>query len=353
MPTPEFLHRLLSTPGPSGHESEAARVWREGCAAFAQDVGVSDSLGSSYARVPGTDGGPTLTVVGHIDEIGLHVTHIDSNGYLRFGGVGGWDPQVLIAQRVAVQTRNGPIAGVIGRKPIHLLKEEDRKKVPELKELHIDIGARDADEARQMVRIGDVAVIDAEPVEFPQGRVVSRSIDNRIGCFVAAEAARLVAEQGGAPGDVVALAVAQEETGLAGARTSAFAQRPDVAIVVDVTFATDQPGVELGEITEHKLGSGPVIARGTTLHPQVFELLHDCAEANQIDFTLESLARSTGTDADAFHISRAGIPTGLVSVPCRYMHSPIEMISVGDLDSAARLIAAFAQRLAPGTKFER
>lgn len=294
-----------------------------------------------------------MAVVGHIDEIGLHVSHIDANGYLHFGGVGGWDPQVLIAQRVVVQTRNGPVAGVIGRKPIHLLKEDDRKKVPELKDLHIDIGARDADEARQMVRIGDVAVIDGQPMDFPHDRVVSRSIDNRIGCFVAAEAARLVAQDGGAPGDVVALAVAQEETGLAGARTSAFAQRPDVAIVVDVTFATDQPGVELGEMTEHKLDSGPVIARGTTLHPHVFELLHEAGEANQIDFTLESLARSTGTDADAFHISRAGIPTGLVSVPCRYMHSPTEMISIRDIDAAARLIAAFAQRLAPGTTFER
>lgn len=352
MPTPEFLHRLLSTPGPSGHESDAARVWREHCATFAQEVGVSDALGSSFARVPGTGDGITVAVVGHIDEIGLHVSHIDSNGYLRFGGVGGWDPQVLIAQRVVVQTRNGPVAGVIGRKPIHLLKDDNRRKVPELKELHIDIGARDGDEARQMVRIGDVAVIDGQPVDFPHDLVVSRSIDNRIGCFVAAEAARLVAQEGGAPGDVVALAVAQE-TGLAGARTSAFAQRPDVAIVVDVTFATDQPGVELGEFTEHKLGSGPVIARGTALHPQVFERLYECAEANEIDFTLESVARGTGTDADAFFISRAGIPTGLVSVPCRYMHSPVEMISLRDIDAAARLIAAFAQRLAPGTTFER
>ena len=285
MATPEFLHRLLTTPGPSGHESNAARVWRESCAAFAQEVGISDSLGSSFARVPGTAGGPTVAVVGHIDEIGLHVSHIDSGGYLRFGGVGGWDPQVLVAQRVVIQTRNGPVAGVIGRKPIHLLKDEDRKKVPELRDLHIDIGAEDAEEARQRVRIGDVAVIDAQPLDFPHDRVVSRSVDNRIGCYVAAEAARLVAQDGGAPGDVLAMAVAQEETGLSGARTSAFAQRPDVAIVVDVTFATDQPGVELGEITEHKLGSGPVIARGTNVHPQVFERLYESAEENEIPYT--------------------------------------------------------------------
>jgi endoglucanase len=242
---------------------------------------------------------------------------------------------------------------VIGRKPIHLLRDEDRKKVPELKELHIDIGAEDADEAREQVRIGDVAVIDAQPLDFPHNRVVSRSIDNRIGCYVAAEAARLVAAEGGAPGDVLAMAVAQEETGLSGARTSAFAQRPDVAIVVDVTHATDQPGVELGEITEHKLGSGPVIARGTNIHPTVFELLYDCAEQNEIGFTVESLGRNTGTDADVIHISRAGVPTGLVSVPCRYMHSPVEMVSIQDLDDAARLIARVAMRLEPGLSFER
>jgi putative aminopeptidase FrvX len=351
--TPEFLHSLLSTPGPSGREAGAAQVWRDGCANFAQEVGVADSLGSSFARVAGTSDGVTLAVVGHIDEIGIHVTHIDSNGYLRFGGVGGWDPLVLIAQRVVLQTRNGPVPGVIGRKPIHLLKDDDRKKVPELRELHIDIGAKDQEEARKLVRIGDAAVIDGQPAEFPHDLVVSRSIDNRVGCFVAAEAARLVAQAGGAPGEVLAWAVAQEETGLAGARTSAFAQRPDVAIVVDVTFATDQPGVELGEITEHKLGSGPVLARGTTLHPQVFELLYECAENDGINCTVESLGRSTGTDADAIHLSRAGIPTGLVSVPCRYMHSPVEMVSLQDIEAAARLIAAFARKLTPGTSFER
>jgi endoglucanase len=329
-----------------------ARVWRDYTGEFAAEVG-SDHVGSSFARVAGTNGGPKLAVVGHIDEIGLHVTHIDGEGYLRFGGVGGWDPMVLVGQRVRLLTKNGPVYGVIGRRPIHLLKEDERKKGPDLKELHIDIGAQDADEARGLVRIGDVAVIEGQPLDLPNGRVVSRSIDNRIGCYVAAEAARLVAQAGGAPGDVLALAVAQEETGLAGARTSAFALRPDVAIVVDVTFATDQPGVELGELTDHKLGSGPVLARGTNLHPQVFELLYTCAEEEKIPVTLESLGRATGTDADAFHISGSGIPTGLVAVPCRYMHSPVEMISVGDLDATARLIAAFAQRLEVGMSFQR
>ncbi len=352
MSTPELLRRLVSAPGPSGHESDPARVWRESCSAFAQEVR-SDSVGSSYARVPGTAGGPTLAIVGHIDEIGVHISHIDDDGFLRFGEVGGWDPIVLVGQRIRIATRDGAVSGVIGRKPIHLIKGDDRKSVPDLKDLHVDIGAKDGDDARGRVRIGDVAVIDAEPLEMPNGRLVARSLDNRIGCFVAAEAARLVAEAGGAPGDVVALAVAQEETTFAGARTSAFSLEPDLAIVVDVTFATDQPGIELGPITKHPLGSGPVIARGTTLHPVVTELLYATAEQEELPFTVESLGRGTGTDADAVHTSRAGIPTGLVSVPIRYMHSPVELVALDDIAVAAKLIAAFARRLTPGMTFER
>jgi putative aminopeptidase FrvX len=352
MPIPELLTKLLTAPGPSGHESRPAQVWREYCSTFTQEVG-GDRAGSSYARVAGTGDGPTVAVVGHIDEIGLHVSHIEDDGYLRFGQVGGWDAGVLIGQRVKLRTRDGEVVGVIGRKPIHLLKDDDRRKVPELKELHIDIGAKDGEEAGALVRIGDVAVIDAEPLDFRHGRVVSRSLDNRVGCYVAAESARLVADAGGAPGDVLALAVTQEETTFAGARTSAFAHDLDVAIVVDLTFATDQPGVELGAITKHPLDSGPVIARGTTLHPLVSELLYDTAEAEGIPFTLESLGKATGTDADAIHLSRAGVPSGLVSVPCRYMHSPVEMVSLADVDAAARLIAAFARRLEPGMSFER
>ncbi len=352
MATPDLLQALITTPGPSGHETGPAKVWRDACSAFADDVR-GDKVGSSMARVPGTGDGPTLAVIGHVDEIGVHVSHIDDEGYLRFGEVGGWDPIVLVGQRVRIATRGGDVPGVIGRKPIHLIKSDERDKAPKIKDLHIDIGAKDGDEARELVRIGDAGVIDGAPVELPNGRLVSRSMDNRIGCYVAAEAARIVAADGGAPGDVVALAVAQEETTFAGARTSAFGLDPDLAIAVDVTFATDQPGIELGPMTKHPLGSGPVIARGTTLHPYVTELLYETAEEQELPFTVESLGRQTGTDADAVHASRTGIPTGLVSVPLRYMHSPVELVSLADIQVAAELIAGFAQRLEPGMSFER
>jgi putative aminopeptidase FrvX len=348
---PELLRRLLTAPGPSGYEQAPAAVFRDGAQAFA-DVGY-DSVGSTVARVAGTGDGPSVAVVGHIDEIGLIVHHIDDDGFLWFTGVGGWDPIILVGQRVEITTREGVVHGVVGRKAPHLLKEEDRKQVPELRKLHIDIGARDGDDARSRVRIGDVGVIGGEPVELPNRRVMSRALDNRLGCFVAFEAARLVAEAGGAPGDVIAAAVAQEEITFAGSRTTAYSLRPDVAIVVDVTFATDEPGTDEKELGSHKFGSGPVIGRGSTLDPRVFELLHAAAEAEGIGFTVAASSRHTGTDADAFHLSRAGIPTGLVSIPLRYMHSPVEMVQLDDVEHAARLIAAFARRLEPGTDFRR
>ncbi|MCW2989619.1 MAG: family metallopeptidase [Solirubrobacterales bacterium] len=351
MSLPDSLRELLTAHGPSGYEAAPAAVWRGLAESFAKVEG--DTLGSSTARVPGTAGGLTVAVVGHIDEIGLIVTHIDDKGFLWFTGVGGWDPLVLVGQRVEVATRGGVVAGVVARKAIHLLKEDERKKVPELKDLHVDIGAVDGDAAKAVVRVGDVAVIAGDPVELPGDRVVARSMDNRLGCFVALEAARLIAAEGGAPGDVVAVAAAQEEITLGGAQTVAYRVQPDVAIVVDVTHATDVPGIEERQLGSHHLGSGPVIGRGSTLHPDVFERLHAAGEAEGIAFTVEASGRYTGTDADAIALSRAGIPCGLVSLPLRYMHSPVEMVQLSDVRDAARLIAAFCRDLQPGTTLSR
>jgi endoglucanase len=353
VPLPDVLRKLLTAAGPSGYETAPAAVFADAARTFTDHVAI-DVMGSAVARVPGTsEGAPLLAIVGHIDEIGLIVTHIDDKGFLRFIGVGGWDGQILAGQRVQLLTRNGPLPGVCGRKAIHMLRDEDRKKVVELRDMHIDIGATDGDEARELVRIGDVAVIAGEPIELRNDRVVSRSMDNRLGAFVALEAARLVAEAGGAPGDVAACGVVQEEITFGGARTSAHSLRPDVAIVVDVTHETGSPGVNLNEYGKHEFGDGPVIERGSVLHPAVFELLHEAAVREEIPFTIQASARSTGTDADAIHLSRAGIPTGGVSVALRYMHSPVEMVQLGDVDACARLIASFAQSLSAQTSFDR
>ena len=351
MPLPDVLRRLLTAPGPSGYEQAAAAVFRDAAAAFAEVT--YDSVGSTVARVKGTAGGPLLAVIGHIDEIGLIVHHIDDDGFLWFTGVGGWDPVILVGQRVEIATRAGVVPGVVGKKPIHLLKDEERKQAPELRAMHVDIGAKDGEEARALVRIGDVGVIGGEPLELPNGRVVSRSMDNRLGCFVAFEVARLVAEAGGAPGDVAGVAVAQEEITFAGARTTAYSLQPDLAIVVDVNHATDAPGVDEKELGKHEFGSGPVIARGSTLDPKIFELLHAAGEESGVPFTVEASARYTGTDADAVHISRGGVPTGVVSIPLRYMHSPVEMVQLDDVENAAKLIAAFAQKLSADLDFKR
>jgi endoglucanase len=254
---------------------------------------------------------------------------------------------------VEVLTAAGRIPGVVGKKPIHLLQDDERKKVPELKELHIDIGAKDADEAKSMVRIGDVAVIAGEPIELPNNRVVSRSMDNRLGSYVAYEVARQVAESGGAPGDVAAVAAVQEEINLSGAGTTAFSLEPDVAIVVDVTFETTQPGVDPKTIGESPFGSGPSITRGSTIHPVVVDLLVEAASEAGIPYTIAPSARYTGTDADAIHLARGGIPTGVVSIPLRHMHSPVEMVQLDDVENVARLIVEFAKRLEPGTTFTR
>lgn len=351
MPTPPLLHDLITAPGPSGYEQAPAAVWQAAAEAFAS-VEV-DVLGSQVARVPGTAGGPLLAVVGHIDEIGLIVTHVSDEGFLHFVGVGGWDAQILVGQRVEVQTGSGPVAGVVGKKPIHLLREDDRKKAAEMRDLHIDVGARNGEEARALVRIGDVAVIAAEPLELPNDRLVSRSLDNRLGAYIALEAARLVARAGGAPGEVAAVAAVQEEITFAGSRTTMYALQPRVAIAVDVTHATDAPGIDQRELGRSPLGAGAVISRGSTLHPRVFELLREAAEAEAIPYEVQASARSTGTDADAVHITRGGIPTGVVSVPLRYMHSPVELVQLGDVDACVRLIAAFARRLDPAETFSR
>jgi putative aminopeptidase FrvX len=350
---PQVLLDLLAARGPSGYESAAADVWRESAGSFA---GVStDIVGTPLALVAPKHGFESsarrLLVMGHIDEIGLIVTHIDDSGYLWFRAVGGWDAQILVGQRLTIDTRDGPLAGVVGKKPIHLLRDEEAKKVAEIREMHIDIGARDGEDARSRVRIGDVAVIDAQPVQLPNGRLVSRALDNRLGSYVALQAARIVAEAGGGEWEVAAVAVAQEEITFGGSRTSAFSLEPDAAIVVDVTHATDAPGIEVKESGKHELGSGPVLSRGSTLNQRLFELLFATAEAESIPVTLEATSRATGTDADAVHLSRGGVPTALVSIPIRYMHSPVELVQLDDVEACARLIAAAALRLARDSGF--
>jgi endoglucanase len=349
MALPDLLERLLTTPGPSGQERAAAAVWREA----ADSVGEvsSDALGSSWVRVPGTGGGPSLALVGHIDEIGMVVTHLGDDGLAALRPIGGFDPHVMLGQRVHVLARGGAVPGVVGARFQKRKRGEDRKPL-DYDDLFLDVGAKDGDELRGLVRPGDVLVWHGAPVALRGERFASRSFDNRIGCYVALEAARRIGEQGGALGEVIAVAAVQEEVGdFAGSRTSAFGIEPDVALAIDVTRATDIRGGDHEDEGKIVLGGGPTLTRGPTIHPDVFELLHDTAEAEGIPFGIEVTRGNTWTDADAVYLSRRGVPTGLVSIPLRYMHSPVETVDLGDVEAAVRLIVAFALGLKPGMSF--
>jgi endoglucanase len=347
----EFLARLLDAPGPSGFETRAARVWREEAERFADRVDI-DVSGNSVAAV-NPDGRPRVMLAGHVDEIGLQVTHIADEGYLYVDGIGGWDPQVLVGQRVRILGRSGDRTGVIGKKAIHLMEEDERNKASKLKDLWVDVGASSRDEVLEAgVRVGDPMVLAVGMVRLAGDRIVSRAIDNRIGAFVVLEAVRRLGEARPTAA-AFAVATAQEEIGYqgGGARACAYALEPQVALVVDVTFSTDVPDVPKKELGDHKIGGGPVLSRGSAAHPMVFERLVEVAEAEGIPYTIQASPRATRTDADGIHLTRAGVPTGLVSVPNRYMHSPNELVSLADLENTARLLAAFVASLDEHTDF--
>lgn len=345
-----FLRRLLDTPGPSSFEAAPARLWRAEAQRFADQV-EADVAGNSFARLEGT-GGPQVMFAGHIDEIGVMVTHIDDDGYLSFDTIGGWDHQVFVGQRVVLLGRSGQVTGVVGKKAIHLMEREERDKVSKVEDLWIDIGAATRAEAEARIRIGDPGVLAAGVIEFPNGRLVSRCIDNRIGAFVVLEALRQLAENR-SPATVTAVATTREEIAATGggARTSANRLEPQVAIVIDVTHATDYPGIEKRRHGDLRLGGGPAISRGASVSEIVFEMLVETAEAEKIPYKIEAASRDTHTDAEAIFNAHRGVATGLVSIPNRYMHSPNEMVALEDLDRTARLLAAFARKLAPETSF--
>jgi endoglucanase len=346
--TPRPLLELLSASGPSGHEEPAAAVWRAAAREFADVHG--DTLGTSLARV-GPGSGYTLAVVGHIDEIGFAVTHIGDDGLLAYGTLGGFEPDILAGQRVVISGRKGPVEGVAATRMRSGRDRGERGITHD--DIHIDIGAKTGAEAAQLVAPGDAGVWHGEPLELPNGRLVSKALDNRLGAYVALESARRAGEAGPAV-DVVGVASVQEETGQHdGARTAAFALNPDVALVIDVTYTTDVPGGDPKRLGKVELGSGAVILRGPVANRRVSDLLVETAEAEGISYAVEVWTGRTHSDADAVHATGRGVPTGIISIPLRYMHSPCEMVALDDLEAVIRLVVAFAARLTPDTTFLR
>jgi len=340
-----FLSSLVAAPSPSGYEQPAQRVFRSYIEPFAAVT--SDVLGNVYGCIEGKGAErPRVMLVGHSDEIGLQVRYIDDNGFLCFGAIGGVDAHLTPGQRVTVQSGTGAVAGVIGRKPIHLMEAKDRDSVTKLENQYIDIGAADRKEAEKLVRIGDPVTFAGTLERLHGNRVTSRGFDDKAGSFVVAEVLRQVAAaRKRLPVDLYGVSSVQEEIGLRGGTTSSYTVNPDVGICVEVDFATDQPDVEKKHNGDVKLGKGPVLPRGANINPALFELLAATAAESKIPVQFSGIPRATGTDANVMQISRNGVATALVKIPLRYMHTPVEVLDLSDLDHAVKLITATLYRI--------
>ena len=342
MALPPLLDELLRAHGPSGHEHLAFDVIRTAVGEVAELE--TDTVGNLIARRSGSGGGPLIAFFAHLDVIGLAVAHIPDDGLLPVHRLGGWRASVAYGQRVEVRTARGAVYGVIAR------RTKDDEKV-EWDQLYVDIGAGDGAEARELVAPGDPIVLVAPPLELAHDRIASRGLDNRAGVYVAVEALRRLANER-LPADVAVVAGAQEELGHSGVPPAMYRLRPEVVVALDVTYATDVPAGDANEAGDHRLGTGPAIFRGPAISPAVFELLVGAAEAEGIAHTIET-GMKTYTDADDTYTSRAGVPTGLVSMPLRNMHSANEIVQLSDLEDCIRLLVSFARRLEPQTDFRR
>ncbi|MFC1682747.1 M42 family metallopeptidase [Candidatus Zixiibacteriota bacterium] len=344
----DFLKGLLEQPSPSGFEQPVQKVWRRQMKRYADEV-YTDVHGNAIA-VLNPSGKPRVMLAGHCDEVGFMVNFINDEGFIYFAAIGGVDAGLVSARRVKIFTEKGVINGVVGRKAIHMMDQEERKKVPEMHKLWIDIGVKDKKEAEKLVSIGDPIIFNVGFEMLRNDLAVSRGFDDRIGSFAVAETLRLLA--GKKPkASVYAVSTVQEELGMRGARTSAFGIDPDVGIAVDVGNASDFPGADKQKAGEMKLGMGPVIVKGANINPVVGKGLLAAARKSKIPFQTLGAPRATGTDANAMQLNRAGVAAGLVSVPNRYMHTPVEMISLNDLDNTSKLIATYIMGLTPKTDF--
>ena len=337
-----FLKDLLHSPGPSGYEQPIQEVVRRFAGEFAEDVR-TDWHGNVTAAV-NPSGSPRIMLAGHCDQIGLLVQHIEDKGYLRVSAIGGWDVQMLIGQKMQVWTRSGPVNGVIARKAIHLLTQDERKKVPEIHDLWVDIGVKDGDEARELVEIGDPVTLELGYRPLRNNLASAAGMDNRVGVWVVMSALRQIAAARPRAA-VFSVSTVQEEIGLRGAHTSAFAIEPQLGIAVDVTHATDCPTIDENQHGRVKIGKGPVVYRGPNVNPKVFERLTALAAQQEIPIQINGISKAASNDSNAMQLSRGGVATGIVAIPNRYMHSPVEVVSLDDLDAAARLIAHFCLEL--------
>jgi putative aminopeptidase FrvX len=347
----QFLRTLVNTPSPVGHEVRGQRVWLDYASAFA-DRTFSDTYGNCVA-VLNEGGSPRLMLAGHADEIAMAVNYITDDGFIYVRKMGGVDAAITKAQRVTIHKRTGPVKGVVGNVAPHLMKEEKDPKPPKIHDLFIDIGVSSRKEAEKLVRVGDPITLVDEFDLLRNDLAVARAFDNRIGTFAVAEALRLLKEsKTKLHAEVCAVSNVQEEVGLLGARQIAYSLKPDIALVVDVTHATDYPNVNKPQHGDVKVGAGPSITHGGCNHPEVVARLEQVAQSKKITLQHEAMSSTSGTDTDAIFWTRGGIASALISLPNRYMHSPVEVVSLKDLELIPELLAGFAASLKPGEEFK-
>ncbi len=346
-----FLKNLIETPSPCGHEARGQRVWMDYAGQFADET-FSDAYGNCVA-VLNKGGSPRVMLAGHADEIAMTVNFINADGFIYVRKVGGIDPIVTRAQRVVIHTAGGPVKGVVGNVAPHLTKTEGEPKAPKIHDLFIDIGAGSAAEAKKLVRVGDLITIEQGFDVLRGDLAVARAFDNRIGTFAVAETLRLLGEsKTKVHAEICAVSNIMEEVGLFGARQIAYSLQPDLALVVDVTHATDYPTVSKEQHGDVKIGAGPAITHGGCNHREIVTRLEVVAAKQKIPLQHEAMSATSGTDTDAIFWTRGGIPSALISLPNRYMHSPVELVSLKDLKKIPELMAAFCQSLKNGEKFK-
>ena len=348
----DFLRKLLNTPSPPGHEARGQRVWLDYIKQYADET-FTDAHGNAVA-ILNKGGSPRLMLSGHADEIAMAVNYIDDNGFIYVRKLGGVDPAITKAQRVTIHTKAGPVKGVVGNVAPHLLREEPEKdrKAPKIHDLFVDIGVSCRSDAEQLIRVGDPITLNDEFELLRNDVAVARGFDNRIGTFAVAETLRLLADaKGKIHAEINAVSNIMEEVGLFGARQIAYTLKPDVALVVDVTHATDYPNVSKPQHGDIAIGKGPAMTHGGSSHPVVVERLEKLAEELKMNVQHEAVSATSGTDTDVIFWTRGGIPSALISLPNRYMHSPVELVSLNDLEQIPELMAAFARSLSPGETF--
>ncbi|MBU1086199.1 MAG: M42 family metallopeptidase [Candidatus Omnitrophica bacterium] len=338
----EFFEKLINCISPSGFEQEAVEVWKKRTGKFTKNISI-DVHGNCIGVLAKPDALKVM-LAGHIDEIGYMVNYVDKDGYIYFSSVGGIDLHLVPGQRVWIKTKTKRVLGVIGKKPIHVLEDAERKKVATIDQVWIDIGSSSYEQTRQIVEIGDIAVPAVGFEVLNEDKVVGRGFDDKAGAFVVSEVLRQLSGRE-LPVAVHGVATVQEEIGLRGAQTSAYGINPDIGIAIDVAFATDFPGMEKKKIGEVDIGKGPVIARGPNINHKIFDLLIQAAKQENIPYQVIAAPRATGTDANVIQLTRQGVATALISIPLRYMHTPVELISLIDVENTIKLIKAFILKL--------